>query len=170
MPTSASLNPTGSFSIEGWIFPAWDSTSTAVSPIFYKWSGEGGWQRTYAFLAIGTHLRFGISDPGHELDGAFHSFDGPDNSLIPNVWNHVAAVYDQSTGTRRIYANGVEVAARTDAPITVTASSTDVTIGAFLQNPSTVGDLFHGSIDEIAFYNRALSASELLSIYQAGSA
>ena len=50
-----------------------------------------------------------------------------------NTWTHVAGVYDQSTGTRRIYVNGVNVASRTDAPITVLNTSANVGIGAVLQ-------------------------------------
>ena len=44
--------------------------------------------------------------------------------VLRNAWSHVAAVYDHSTGTRRLYANGVKIAEHTDAPITVLNANT----------------------------------------------
>lgn len=169
LSNSPSLNPQGSFSIEGWIYPRVDG----MRHIMAKWGDTGGFenQRSYTFPTMsGGRLRFAISDAAHQWDIPFHEFDTPPNVLTLNAWNHVAAVYDQSTGTRRIFVNGVQVAERTDAPITVLASTIDAAIGtALLSNTSTVGT-FDGMIDELSFYNRALGSNELASIYAAGSA
>ncbi len=138
-----------------------------------KWGDTGAWsnQRAYAFHTNpGLKLNFAISDDAHQNDGSFHAFETPSGVLSLNAWNHVAAVYDQTTGTRRTYVNGIEVAQRTDPPITLTRSIADVGIGAWVRAPSTFAFPFSGMIDEVEFFNRALSAGEIQSIFNAGSA
>jgi uncharacterized repeat protein (TIGR01451 family) len=169
VPTSSSLNPIGSFSIDAWIFPTQDTQGHIVS----KWGDEGEWgnERAYSFHTLPLRaLRFAISDDAHQLDSPFHEFDTPANVITLNVWNHVAAVYDQPSGTRRIYVNGALVAERTDPPITVTDSIADLTIGVELDSPTSFRGFFTGLIDEVEIYNRALSAAEIQAIFNAGSA
>ncbi len=168
IPSSASLNPTDSFSIEGWIYPTWTADNPNWQDILSKWSGEGGWQRTFSLVAKGTKLQFAISSPEHELDGSFHSFDTPDGAITLNSWNYVTAVYEKSTGTRKIYVNGILSATRTDSPIDITQSQSVVTIGA-RSDPSSTSEYFVGQIDELKFYNRALSAEEINNLYNSVS-
>jgi hypothetical protein len=169
VPTSEGLNPTGSFTLDAWIFAAAD----AQGAIIRKWGDSGDYanQRAYAlvFLAGGT-LVFGISDDAHQNDTVFHGFVSPSGSVALNVWSHVAAVYDQSTGTRRIYVNGVQVAERTDDPITITDSAADLGIGGHQTSSTTAAEFFSGMIDEVEIFNRALTGEEIASIYNAGSA
>ncbi len=167
LPAAASLNPAPSFSIDAWVYPAWTESNPAFHNIMAKWSGEGGWTRAYSFLAVGTQLEFAISDATHELDGGFHAFLTPTGVLHLNTWNHVAAVYDQSTGTRNIYVDGLLVASRTDTPVTVTQTAAAASIGARL-DPTSASEFFLGAIDEVGFYGRALSATDVSNIYAAG--
>jgi hypothetical protein len=168
IPSSATLNPSGSFTLETWIFPTWQEEDTSHRNIISKWGGEGGWSRAYSFLAYGRKLLFAISDPIHEYDNNFHTFTTPNDVLTLNSWNHVAAVYNQATGSRYIYVNGLEVASRTDAPIQVSDSLADVTIGG-MRSPYFTAEFFQGMIDELAYYNDALSPSVLQTIYNGGS-
>ena len=169
VPNASSLNPTGSFTVDAWIFP----TSEAVSLIVSKWGDQGDYddQREYILqYATGGILGFSISDNAHQDDGAFHSFVSSGGSVTSNAWNHVAGVYDQTTGTRRIFVNGVQVAERTDPPITITNGTADFTIGAHQRSSTNTESFFAGMIDEVEFFNRALSQEELFAIYTAGSA
>jgi len=80
--------------------------------------------------------------------------------LIPvQQWAHVVATYD---GVNiRLYINGV---LRITEPATAAIDTLDVPtlIGRFsLQDPKA----FNGKIDEVRIYNRALSAAEVLSLY-----
>ncbi len=112
---SPNLNPSGSFSIDAWIFPI----SDILGQIVAKWGDFGDWvdKRTYSFHTLpGLKLRFAIADITHQNDNEFHNFDTPQDVLKLNIWNHVAAVYDQSSGTRKIYVNGIQVAIRRDSP------------------------------------------------------
>jgi len=133
----------------------------------------GGWsanQRSYGFdTEPNGALRFPISDVAHQWDAAFHVFDTTNNVIAINKWSHVAAVYDQAAGARRIYVNGAKVAERIDPPITVLNSTAKVGIGAqFEAGPAAY--FFDGLIDELSFYSSALSTAEIQAIYNAGSA
>jgi hypothetical protein len=166
--SNSNLNPAASFSIEGWIYPRQDRLQSIMS----KWTDSPAEpnQRSYAF-ATGSNeaLWFSISDWAHQWDLPFHSFSTTNNVFVLNTWSHVAAVYDQLAGARRIYVNGVKVAERIDPPITVTNSTATVAIGAqSAGGPATY--YFDGLIDELSFYSTALSTAEIQAIYNAGSA
>jgi hypothetical protein len=168
LSNTPSLNPTGSLSIEGWIYPRVDQGNF----IFSKWSGGGDYaaNMSYGFHAnTGRGLSFAVSDLAHEYDSGFHNLQ-VHGVLKLNAWNHVAAVYDQATGARQIYVNGVKVAERIDPAITILAGFARVTIGANSPNSSTLAYFFDGRIDELSFYSKALSPDEILAIYNAGSA
>jgi hypothetical protein len=169
IPDHASLSPAGSFSIEGWINVA---AINGQAAILSKWgdAGDYGDKRCYTFTVIpGNALQFGISDAARQGDTSFHLFNSTSNLIVPNTWMHVAAVYDQSTGTRRLYVNGTNFAARTDAPITVLNANNDASIGARLSSSTLPVALFQGMIDELTFYNRALNSGEIAAIYSAGT-
>ena len=169
IPSSPSLNPSGSFTIDVWIYP----TADVIGSIVAKWGDTGDYnsQRSYYLrTGPGAMVFFGISDDVHQSDSSFHDFKTNPNAITLNTWNHVAAVYDQGSGTRSIFINGVLAVTRTDPPITLTKSVTDVAIGASLRASTTVQDYFPGLIDEVDFFNRALSASDIHAIYAAGPA
>lgn len=87
---------------------------------------------------------------------------GSDATLVDGAWQHVVAVYDGSSA--RGYVNGVDVGTVSAAMV----SNTNIlAIGWDAQNGS---QQFAGSIDEVRIYNRALSANEVASLYNASSA
>jgi hypothetical protein len=77
--------------------------------------------------------------------------------LNPNNWNHVVAVYN-GTGAF-IYTNGVRGAVTTYSA-GLFNSNANLQIGAGARSAA-----FNGSIDEVAIYNRSLSATEILNLY-----
>src|SRR4029077_12775157 len=91
-------------------------------------------------------------------------------SIPLNTWTHVAVTYDSASGTLIVYVNGSAVVSSiVFSPGTlIEATNAPVYIGA---EPSAVGGRhFLGLIDEVEVFNRALSASEILAIKNAGSA
>ncbi len=156
------LDLTGSFTLVAWIFP---TTAEKLQALIQKWplsSTEFGPGKFSFAIELGQGLALGLSDE------EFYSFRSPANAFTRNVWNMVAAVYDQSTGTRYLYANGREVARRQGPPIALERNRVDLTIGA-ATNPST-GDsqaFFRGLLDEVAIYRRALVDVEIQRLYGA---
>ena len=80
-----------------------------------------------------------------------------------NTWRHVGATWDGSTLS--LYVDGQLEGARALSG-TIQFSGDPLTIGRH----NLAGRGFDGLIDEVEFFNRALSASEMQSIYDAGAA
>jgi len=86
--------------------------------------------------------------------------------IIPNQWQHVAYSWNTADDLVRIYVNGVLV--KTGVASANTISNTgNAYLGAWY---GLNGEWFNGSIDEVAIYNRSLSASEVAEHYAAGRA
>jgi hypothetical protein len=87
----------------------------------------------------------------------------PDPKSLLRSWHMVVATYDTAAHTRALYWDGVDVAHDTDAgkPNKTAALS----IGA-----TTVfsGRVFHGSVADVALWDRSLRADEVASLYRAG--
>src|SRR5258708_7450364 len=84
-------------------------------------------------------------------------------SLQINQWNHVAATFDQVSGLMVIYLNGAAAASGNLGSFTP-LSTTPLVMGNYPGTP-----LLNGLLDEAQLYNRALSAAEILAIYQSDS-
>ncbi len=165
IPDSPSLHFTNAMSIEGWIYPT--AVGGAYHDILTKWDIIFGIdQRSYGtgIVPDGT-LAFTLCPYGTVSTVVIQS-----TNVIPvNQWTHFVDTYDGSTV--KIYINGVlQVEAAyslgifqgTDA-VGIGASVGGGTPGQFLSP-------FGGKIDEISLYNRALSASEVQALYNAGGA
>jgi hypothetical protein len=85
---------------------------------------------------------------------------------------HFAATHDGTTG--RLYINGTLAAATNAISYILTpvnSQGSESTIGAMRRGFGPAGRRFwQGLLDEIGVYNRALDASEILAIFNAGSA
>src|SRR5439155_5166093 len=82
--------------------------------------------------------------------------EAPAAPIPTGRWTHVAASYD---GTQMvIYVGGLEASRLASAP-PLAASTSGVTLGADLNGSDPdVGDrFFHGRLDQVVLYNRALS-------------
>lgn len=168
VPHSASLNPTGSFSIEAWVFPTQDREGMIVC----KWGDSGDYEnnRSYQFtLHTGQSVGFHISDFANQWVSSFHAFQTTNGAVTLNAWNHVAGVYDQPSGTRRLYVNGVKVAERTHAPVPVYSGIAKLGIGVVFRSSTATASLFQGLIDEPTLVARALTDAEVQAIYSAQS-
>ena len=87
-----------------------------------------------------------------------------DNVLQTGCWHHVAGTYDGSH--MRVYLDGVEVG---NLPITGTVEAGNDEI--YLSYPSGASpgaETLDGLLDEVKIYNRALDATEIQAIYEAG--
>src|SRR5439155_7664466 len=103
----------------------------------------------------------GFCGDGSALGGFYEVMDTvvcQPSSLPVNTWSHLTVTYDGSTLT--LYRNGGAVATASVSG-TLSPSTGTLQIGA-----SEYGEYFQGLIDEVRVYNRALSATEIQTIYQ----
>lgn len=163
VPFNAALNPQ-SFTAELWVKPAEVIGTSARSPLynrgastsegflFFAHNGNTKWQfRTYS----GTTSR----NVNSTVD------------VVAGVWTHLVGTYDEATGMQRLYVNGLEQGTGLSAPGFTPNTSLQMRLGSG-RNDLDVGVnmlLFKGNIDEVAIYNTALSASEVLAHYQNGT-
>jgi hypothetical protein len=87
-------------------------------------------------------------------------------ALNNNVWHNITTTYN--SGTNQLYANGSYVTQQTGLSLTSYASTYYYIIGAGYSAGRSLGtDYFSGSISNFSFYNRALTATEVLQNYNA---
>ena len=137
--------PTDSFSYSFWVK---QSSNGAV-----LMSGSGTNGNFISLIQCGnTNFQFGVNKQGSPWTWA---------STTPtlNKWQHYVAVYEG--GNMSLYLNGAFVSSNTFSLTTAAATNLPFYIG------KDIGTFyFTGSIDDIAIYQRSLSATEIGNIYQ----
>jgi RHS repeat-associated protein len=87
---------------------------------------------------------------------------GP-NALIAGQWQHIVATMS-SAGAVTIYRNGVSIATgTTQVPNVVTRTGNFIGKSGWSASPT----YFHGRLDEVGIYNKALSAAQVAAHYNA---
>jgi len=107
-------------------------------------------------------LMANIEDTG----GGWHPILSAAGLVNTNTFQHVALTYDKSSGTAKLYLNGAVVASENLGSFTP-QTSFPMHIG---QRPSDGSvALYSGLMDELSLYARALSQTEIQTIYYAGA-
>ncbi len=81
------------------------------------------------------------------------------SDVSTNTWTHIVGTYE--SGVSKIYINGILENTRTG--VQMSTSTRGITIGRSAL--VTEGNYFNGLIDELAFYNHALSEAEVKDLY-----
>jgi hypothetical protein len=163
VPYSATLNPQGAFSIEAWVkpnmIPDAGATPCPVSSAQFV-SNRSGWQireRDIGWqFVLYSHSGSTVANPGI----ANTAVGGVPST---NTWTHLVGVYDGANST--LYVNGVPYSASVSGYV---ANYND---GVNAAGPFTIGarssldNNFSGAVDEVTFYNRALTPSEVSSLF-----
>ena len=157
VPDNANQNGGSNLTVEAWINPI--SLPHGGTILQKRTSGNSGGYVLEATQPTGggqpNGLQFVIM-----IGGVYQTLN-PANIVTTNAWQHVAATYDGAF--MRIYVNGVEVANRPQ-----TGAIDNVAAPILIGRNAVAGIGFQGGIDEIGLYNRALSATEIQSISNAG--
>ena len=161
--TSTGLNPTGAFSINFWV--NWSALDT------------GNWNGMFSKLdntsrAWGTGiLNAGGGNYTVQLDlgtsGGSSNTHTVTRAITTGTWYMFTFVYNGSTTSVNIYQNGTNVYTTSSAQASVQAGTANVRL-AWRNNPSTV-DGSTGTFDEIGFWNRAITSSEVTELYNSGA-
>jgi hypothetical protein len=157
VPDAPALDPTNAISVEAWINTQGQLSS--YDTILRKSGANGSPIQGYSLEFDGPGV---VGFWVYTDEGGWQGTAG--GSVTPNEWIHLAGTYDGTT--LRLYENGVLASSQ---PVTgrILPSTYPLNIG---RDPVETNRLFNGFIDEVSFYNRALAASEIAAIYQAGSA
>ncbi len=143
--------------ISAWLFPVTGTSVVDWVAAVMKTSTEN-WDDGFGLAnnaADNTSIKFFVNGRDNSVSAA----------LDMNTWNHIVGVYD---GTNlRIYKNGVEI-----QNVAYSSAITAVAEALFIGNDLSdqYDDKWLGSIDEVKFWNYALTATEVQDIYTNESA
>ena len=131
----------GSYSKEAWIKP----DAAALNSFSNIISGDAT-----AFYLSNGQLTAGHANP--TFPNSFNSVQDP-TPMVAGNWCHVAVTYNASTNEMKLYKNGVEVGAATDAPVyTETIQHLSFFNGGFY---------FFGEMDEVRFWKTPRTTLEI---------
>ena len=121
-------------------------------------------------LAPPGDLRLGVRSPSNGPKRETTNYNAPDVISLGRigVWSFVATVYDRQSGKVRHYMNGREVASadiRFDQPLTIGPAEIG-NWGVPLGKGNHPVRNFVGRMDEFTLWNVALTAEDILKIYQ----
>ena len=157
IPNSASLQ-SNLITVEYWVYL--NNVHTAITVTKRSVGGAGdAWQSAIINAGGSLQLQFMAYTSG----GSFVDWYSPAQTYPVGVWTHVATTYDGSTV--KGYINGIQVLTQTVA-LQLGSRTSDVYLGAGADGSVPL----NGNVDELSIYNRALSATEVQAIYQAGPA
>jgi hypothetical protein len=145
--------------IMAWIKP---SDVNGFHPLF-QWTGGGG--------PLNCAICFNSSESGVLMgniaeDGRNHFVVSNQGVLASGVFQHIALTYDKASGLGTWYLNGVMVAQRQLGSQLAVSTKGDLVISQRNTHQSdwSSNRSFAGLMDEVAIYNRALSAAEIQDI------
>ncbi|MBL7975201.1 MAG: carboxypeptidase-like regulatory domain-containing protein [Candidatus Kapabacteria bacterium] len=148
------------FTVSVWINPDMNDFGNDFQDNIFivgKW-GEGGISNASYTLALQKSTGFAEAwtHTGSQTTSLFGKLKIPSNT-----WTHIIMTRDFS-GILKIYINGSLNAQSTS--VMPQASQYPLTIGS-----SSGGTYFHGLIDNVRIYNRALNLDEIINLYYSGS-
>ena len=123
---------------------------------------SGNWSIYIFILGGGTGLRCQVRD----VSTGGYKRANASGSLSLNTWIFLSVVYDASIGEFKVYINSVDqnVTTTTTGTYVAVEPVSNLTIGQFLSS-----SYFDGDLDQVTFFNKALSSSEITALYNSGN-
>ena len=175
-----SIMPTDNITVGGWIKPstwAFAGSSQFYYPFGCVSTGGYGIKFENNFAASQTLFKgiIRVSDTGSGSAGYLEPDAGASYSTTLRAltgWHYVALTYDKTTGVANLYLDGdlkATASGAAGADLVYHPSNTrPLMFGADALADTTGENFFEGNIDEGSVWNKALTAAELLAIYNSG--
>lgn len=156
VPYSPSLNPQGPFTVEAWVRPR---AGSGVRCVLSSADRPGSARRGYV-IYCSAEWEFNIGDD----NGYVATLRG--GVPQPDVWTHLAGVFHGDSAS--LYVNGVLMSTvGTSRPFKANPV-TPFRIGIAGNNATLY--FFQGDVDEVAFFDRALTGTEVADRYKIATA
>ena len=165
IPNQPNLRFTNAVTFEGWIYP---TNVSWYREVLSKWDAVGGYNQKSFDCSLYPGGQFYILvGPGGTDSGTAYVLSS--NAVTVNTWTHVAGTYDGST--LKVYLNGaLDGEGAYSNGIFPGTNSLGIGAATGGASPGSMLTPFPGMIDEPTLDARALSASEIQAIYNAGAA
>lgn len=167
--TSLNVGAGNGLTIDAWINPA---DISAQHPLV-EWNNSVGSWGVHLWISVTCCVPSAVG-PGNlyaniiDSNGGFHVISSAPNLITTNAYQHVAVTYEKTSGIATLYLNGSTVAQQ-NLGVFTPQTTYDMQMGVRRSGGGN-GTPYKGTIDEVELFNRALTASEIQSIYSAGSA
>jgi concanavalin A-like lectin/glucanase superfamily protein len=153
--------PTASYTVSFWVRVAAADVADPVTVLSTEIYLQGGWEvnlHPNAADAAAPNVEFAYfvgSSSGNYAETQC-------NCVTAGAWTHIAAVLDAGASSLTLYRNGTAT-----APVTVTRSFTAGYPYLYIGRWDGTGRQLIGALDDIAIYDRALTAAEITRLDQA---
>tara|TARA_R110002012_G_C11622014_1_gene609100 strand:+ start:407 stop:1642 length:1236 start_codon:yes stop_codon:yes gene_type:complete len=177
LPEVSALQPTAALSVSFWAKPnAWDMTNGNNDDYFIGCVRTGGWGiylRNSGTQATTMNFIVNVDDDGSGSDGYITATVNEATVEALTGWKHIVATYDGTTAKLYINAGTTGVTNATSAvgaAIRYDASNaTPIFLGADANTDTSGLNFYDGLLDEVAFFNTALSSGDITNIYNGGA-
>jgi len=157
------LKPTSTMAVSAWV---WAESRPAWASIAKNWGTTQAGQFHFGFEGDSGQLGNYLTDGGGATVSAIDAVPLP-----LGTWQHVAFIAD---GARmRLYRNGLQVAeSATYNGTLLVPPMTGLGIGVKTDDtgsaPAAIAGYWHGKLDDLGIWSRALTPDEIFGLYQAG--
>jgi Concanavalin A-like lectin/glucanases superfamily len=141
--------PNGSFTVSAWVNPAADANAddSAQPGTVLSQNGETD---SGLILSINSGHDWQVALNTTAEGSAADYDDATGGTALPNIWTHIVATFDPSTGLLELYVNGTETAVTRDS--TLTTGTGRFMIGAD-QVAGLAGNYFEGELADVQTWN-----------------
>lgn len=173
-PSANDFSSVTSCTISLWV----NNTVNSNTELLFSLANKDLWHQSAAFLLLEhatptkCQLKFALMDKWVEY---IDNFNKP---LFDGTWHHLAFTYDGGTSTVKVYYDGTEVPLPPGAAGNFASlgnlnlkNSTNLIVGGWNKHAGVSGPTdswiggFSGKMDQFRLYGKALSASEVLALY-----
>ncbi|MDD2763158.1 MAG: chitobiase/beta-hexosaminidase C-terminal domain-containing protein [Opitutaceae bacterium] len=153
-------------SATGFTIEFWVKRDAVADGKVFQWYNAGNQERVQGmFVDYGNNYRVFLPMTGDGGTGGYVTTNS--GTITAGAWHHLAVTFDAATRIGRLYVDGQPASSET----TFSTGQPDTRAGGYLYLGSGFNDYrFKGVVDEFTLYRRPLAASEVLAVYQAGSA
>ena len=154
--------------VSAWLYPKEFPTGTHNKHYIGKWGPAVSQSEYICYFATGQNgkVEFQIRNNA----GQYNQYRST-AALSLNTWSHVVMTWDGSD--IKIYVNGIEggtyISNQFDGDIRTSTADLRLGYDSYSAGQGWSDALYNGTIDEVAIYNRALTASEILEHYKRGA-
>jgi len=165
--SQSGLDPAGSFSISAWFkLESLPGASKYYQIICKRDLGQAADDSTSQYALWydndgSRRLQFALRASGAN-EGVIHTA-----TLNTAQWYHVVAVFTASTKIELFLDNTSVASDSTSVPASIVNTSLAFCIGK--DSAGTAGQFFDGMIDEVGFWSKALSTTEIAALYNGGN-
>jgi hypothetical protein len=168
VPYAAALNPNGAFSVEVWLKTPTPPSSQEYQRVVSTCHNGFRLELNYALNYMPTIGFYVTTTTGYR-------YVQMESAISADEWHHVVGVFDGGSANPTLYVDGVEqeglrVGDDSSGPYVPTASD-PLTFGQCTTDPPSIAsnpDAYSGVVDEVAVYNHALTADEVVEHYSVG--